>query len=191
MLTTLIDRRAPWSLERLQLIKMNFSSTSENTDGEPGLTRSGDLNQFLTLTTHIDNCSCAITYFLRGMRRYYRITPEPCVGEVRALSPITPVEIEKFFAALDQKNSCLWNDDLAKLVGRAQVLVPTQMLIALLFEQLSLENASNIDMDFHRAIAANTPLDLVINKNSDEINGVLMSEGNVAISVSARVQLVH
>lgn len=144
LLQALLDQKNGESLERLQLINVKLSFEENRNSDEmpkPTLSRlSEGQNKFLMLEgkfklSSIFACKIIITYFVRGQKKYFK--HELILSKPNSwLKPerIELSQIHEFFAALKQSNTFFDDPSLSELNGRAQVLVPNEMLILKMLE---------------------------------------------------------
>ncbi len=148
------------SLERLQIISVDIAMRPHLTANHAVLVRDVE-NDTICLSQNLklaDERSCTVTvrYFVRGRRQFFKPVQDANLSHDGAYPSVTSSAIKAFFKALGEDNSALYDQDLAQLMGRRDVTVPTVMLMALGLEYIMKEHeiatTCDIEATFFRAV---------------------------------------
>lgn len=195
-LMPLLAQGSQISLERLQVVSMSIALKNVCSSTKTSLKHVDE--DFLTLEHCVEYepgnfATVSIRYFVRGRRQYFRNNPPAhAFTHDVMLPPICEHDIRDFLRAIEQPNSALHEKDQAQLVGRRDVMVPSQMVMALcLNEALKISRGRDflckrVEADFLRTVWVKEELRLSYSDCGERIElGLFAGEQCVAgISLS-------
>lgn len=151
MLARMLSASSVISLERLQLLGLSIEMIpgqhlheGEGSSSIELSTDEGGRDQRLYLANELSVADesllkVRLEYFVRGARKYF-LPHIPLLeeGETRYVSGIDKGEIQDFFERLGLDNDALYDEKISRLLGKRAPAVPSQMVMAMLFDNLSL-----------------------------------------------------
>ena len=165
MLSPLMAHGSSISFERLQLVSIGIK-LGERHFSSTVMTKDADGN-FIRLAKNINLANdsyaqCIVCFFVRGQRQYFKHPEQTKVLATSRFPGIAKGDIEAFFAALGEVNTALYDRELAHLIGRREVMVPSSMLLACCLEYAldvaEIEPHAHFEINFFHAVTVGEQL---------------------------------
>lgn len=164
-LLLLLDPQKGNSLERLQLLEIQINNLfyEENflartcgiADTKIDRKQSSfEVNFCLTNQNEAD-VTCSVKFFLRGQKEYLLQNEE--ISEEKFINQITLSikDINDFLISINKPNLFFTDKSLLALIGKTDILIPSQLLIALALQFVS---KNTVNMKFYNSAKADEPL---------------------------------
>lgn len=201
LMSKLLDQGIGESLERLQLVEISvrlLNPSCVDSAGRligSGIERSGERDKFLILSGHMINevgpwFDIAIKYFVRGERKFFRTESMPSVS-AKHWCAFNEKDINNFLGSLGQENSFFTSRALARLNGRTEIQVPSQMLMLLGWQEMlrlwpkAHQPLSKLNAQFLISINVGEPLGISSLLSDVGIEVTIVAEHGPALALQA------